>query len=72
MTNQLYDFVMKMMYEADHDLIWEFWLHKVYDKSFDDFVASLEHTSKPVHMTERAIETTITQSMDMLTSFTPD
>ena len=72
MTGQLYDFVMKMIHEVDHDQLWEYYLNRVYDKSFDDWVASLEQSARPTKMTEREIGTTITNSMNMLTDFTPD
>ena len=51
---------------------WEFWLHKVWDDgSFDDFCNKIETDQKNQNMSAGAIETTITNSLDILKNFNP-
>lgn len=55
--------------EQDEETLWQFFLHKVNDKSFVDFKKDLENQSN--EMTDDDIETTITESFKMLNKFEP-
>lgn len=48
-VNKLSDFVEylinKYMQETEDDLIWDMWLHKEYEKSFNDFKNSIDKSS---------------------------
>lgn len=49
---------------------WDFFLHKVFDKSFDDFKSTT--LSKPQEMTSEDFETTVTNSKSILQGFNPN
>lgn len=55
---------------SNEDREWEFYLHRVYDKSFDDFKA--EMFAEPQEMTVNDFETTVNKSKSMLQGFAPD
>ncbi len=65
------EFVQTVMKEKDEEMSWEFYLHKVQEGSFADFQDELENNTKNQNMSERTIETTIQDSMDILNNFTP-
>ncbi len=46
---------------------WEYYLHRVYDKTFDEFVKACEPV-KPVTVDMKQIETTVKNSFDILDS----
>ena len=52
--------------------IWEFFLHRVFNKSFDDFKEELRINAMNSNMSERTIETTIKHSMNILQNFNPE
>ena len=53
---------------TNEDMIWEMWLHKDYEKSFEDFKNSI--LKKPV--TEEDLETTVLESKQLLDNFVPE
>ena len=57
--------------ENDREL-WEFYLHKVYDKSFKDFKESLRNSNSEVlGMTDKEVEETKQHVSDILKRFAP-
>lgn len=70
---RLYDFVTHLNNEQNEEMMWETWLHKVNDKSFIDFKRSLmESAVLSVKPTQKQLETTISNSKNMLDSFIPE
>ena len=55
--------------EQDDKATWEFYLHRVYDMSFKDFLDSLPKEGQAA--TKEDIAATVTNSADMLFSFDP-
>lgn len=51
---------------------YEFYLHKVYDKSFKEFCDDLENDMKNMNVSQEQIETTIQESENILSGFIPD
>ena len=51
---------------------WEFFLHKVFDQSFDDFKEEIRITNENKNMSEHDMETIIKQSMNILNNFNPE
>lgn len=49
--------------------LWEFYLHKVFDKSFEEFKNSISGQIMPA---KEDVETTVKNSMDMLQNFNPN
>ena len=63
------DFVDEFLDAENEKTLWEFFLHKVYDKSFDDFKKSYIHSEMP---SDEQLETTVLKSKIMLNQFTPN
>lgn len=55
---------------SNEDKEWEFFLHKVFDKSFEDFRAS--SLAQPQKMTADDFEATVNNSKSMLQGFNPN
>ena len=65
-VDDFFDFVIE---ERKEKTEWEFFLHKVYDQSWSDFVKEIEQSEnqKPVDL-----GATIVKSKNMLNNFTPE
>ena len=57
--------------EKDEQTLWEYYLHKVWEGSFDDFKEGLRQDIANQNMSEQSIETTVKKSLEILGSFTP-
>lgn len=57
--------------QQDSDL-WEYYLHRVWDKSFNEFRDDLLTTQKQQSMTDSTIEATVQKSLDILGNFKPE
>ena len=57
--------------EEDEKTLWEFYIHRVFEGSFDDFRAGLENDAKNRSMSEQDKETTFKHSMNILQNFSP-
>ena len=51
---------------------WEFFLHKVFDGSYADFVEEMKINEQHQTMSKRTIETTVQHSMNILNGFNPN
>lgn len=56
--------------KADDDK-WEFFLHKVWDKSYPEFCDALKTSQDLNNMSERDVEKTVQKSMSILENFSP-
>ena len=65
-VDDFFDFIIEERKEKSE---WEFFLHKVYDQSWSDFVKEIEQSEnqKPVDL-----GATIVKSKNMLNNFTPE
>lgn len=73
-TRRLLEFVQKLIQTHNEDIrektLWEFYLHRVFDESYQDFKDSLpEEVSIP---SDAELAETISQSADMLRDFVPE
>ena len=68
MTNSLNSFVDDFFDFVNEERNWEFFLHKVYDQSWSDFVKEIEQSEnqKPIDL-----GATLVKSKNMLNNFTP-
>lgn len=75
-TCRFREFVVNFWKSANKDredqLDWEFFLHKVWEGSFQDFKADIETNKQNQTMSEQAMEATIQHSMNILNNFTPE
>ena len=68
LTNSLNNFVYDFFDFINEERNWEFFLHKVYDQSWSDFVKEIEQSKnqKPIDL-----GATLVKSKNMLSNFTP-
>ena len=64
-------FLEKENSEREEQTAWEFWLHKVWEGSFADFKSEMENDKKNKQMSEKTMEATIKDSMNILKNFNP-
>lgn len=57
--------------EREEKAQWEFWLHKVWDGTYEKFKEEIKNNKENLSMSKRTIETTIQNSMDILKNFNP-
>lgn len=56
----------------NEEMAWDVWLHKVYDKSFEDFKNSMDGMQENKGFTKEQVETTVKDSMNILIDFNPN
>lgn len=54
--------------ERLHEMRWDFWIHRIYDKTFDQYVKECEG-QKPEAVNMNTVETTVKNSMKILENF---
>lgn len=72
LTDRFSEFVSELLKirneETDEQTLWEFFLHRVFDKSYADFLKEVRQPkARPVSREE--IETTVRRSYEMLKEF---
>lgn len=65
------NFVDTSNQEKQEKYNWEFFLHKVFDKSYTEFEESIKVNAETQNMPIETIETTIQDSMNILNNFKP-
>lgn len=65
-SGRLYEFVTEFINLENDRILWELYLHKVFDKSFEEFKSSFAVTQP-----KENIETTVKDSKSILESFIP-
>ncbi len=72
-TEQLHDFICNFIRFRNEELNektqWEYYLHKIYNMSFDDFVKSCSGDAEPEEADMNEIEATVKNSQSILESF---
>lgn len=71
-TSRFREFIHAFVNELKEDEKWEFFLHKVWDKSYDEFTEHLQASQAAQDMTDEDIKTTVKKSMDILGNFNPE
>lgn len=74
---QLHEFIVETLTriadEKAHDVRWNFWLHRVYDMSFEDYVRRCEQPPEVEQKTDYAkIGSIISDSKTLLNGFVPE
>ena len=57
--------------EKEDDVNWQFYLHKVWEGTFKEFLEGIETNKKNQSMSKKTIETTVKDSMNILKGFNP-
>lgn len=65
-------FMKTVSEERDTQLQWDFYLHKVFEGTFQDFRDGIKVNKQNQAMSEQTMETTIKSSMDILKNFSPE
>lgn len=75
-TGRFYEFVVEFMKVTNEDLEekydWEFFVHKVYDKSYQEFKEEIRINKENQELSDHDIETTIQNSVNILNRFNPE
>ena len=66
------DFMKTTNKEKEDQINWEYYLHRVMEGSFNDFVQSLKNTEDDKNLSEATIETTVQYSLNLLNNFKPE
>ena len=67
--NCLSDFIYQSVQKNNDDSLWEFYLHKVEGKTFNEFKGEI--LAQNAEVTEEDLETTINYSIALLQGFNP-
>ena len=65
------EFISTINAENEETTNWDFYLHKVQEGSFKDFIDELENNKQNQNMSEETIESTVQKSLSILNNFTP-
>ena len=72
--HQLHEFTVEILKtiadEKVQEVRWQFYLHKVYNKSWEDFLKSCEQPQE-VEVSQEQIKTTVDDSRNILEGFIP-
>ena len=64
-------FISTINQEREEKASWEFYLHRVFEISYEDFVAENKRGRADQEMSKKQVETTVTESLAILKKFTP-
>ena len=72
-SNQFNDFIVTLNTKYIEDLEYDLWLHKVYDKSFEEFKKdiSISRDAQAGYMDEEDVKATVKKANEILSNFKP-
>ena len=70
-TSRFCEFIETFCEQKIEDDRWEYFLHKVWDKSYSEFREALQVTQDLQGMSDEDMEATVKKSMDILGNFNP-
>lgn len=71
LTNFIHEFLRIRNDELEEKFMWEFWIHRVHDMSFNDFVKKAKTAAtEPETLEDEKIESIIAESQNILQGFT--
>lgn len=73
---QLHEFIVSILTriaeEKVHDVRWDFWLHRVFNMTFEDFVRKCEEPDRETEINYTQIGGIISDSKTLLDGFVPE
>jgi hypothetical protein len=63
------DFVLTVNKEMNEKTEWEYYLHRVYDKSFDEWKSEMQMINKNQNMTDADVKATINNTNEIINIF---
>lgn len=70
-TSRFCEFIDSFFERKIEDDRWEYFLHKVWDKSYDEFREALKTSQDLQNMSDADMEATVKRSMEILGNFNP-
>lgn len=70
-NRRLLAFVNEMLEQVADEKIYDVWLHRIHDKSFDEFKSAVYSTAEAAGTTEEQTANIIENSFDILNNFSP-
>lgn len=70
-TDFVYNFIETTNKEKEDKARWDIYLHRIYDKSYSEWIEEVENDNKNQKMTAGTIETTVQNSLNILQNFNP-
>lgn len=58
--------------EREEETNWQYFLHREFERSYNDFKEELKNNAENQNMSARTVETTINHSMNILNNFNPE
>ena len=71
-TGRFCEFIDALYGWQNEDDKWDYFLHKVWDKSYTEFLKTLQVSQDLKGMSDDAIEATVKESMSILENFIPN
>lgn len=71
-TGRFFEFVMEFIDIHNNKEIYDVWLHKIFDKSFEAFKTQVMENNEIAKVDNQNVETTIKESLDILNNFNPN
>lgn len=66
------DFIETVFKEKEEHYNWEFFLHRIFDKSYKEFIDEIKVEQDNQNMTATDIEATIKETENILANFNPE
>lgn len=72
-NNKFSDFINTLYDKHIEELNYEYWLHRVFDKSYPEFIKEIQlsNDAQRGYMDEEDVKATVNKSKDILSNFTP-
>ncbi len=71
-TDFVHSFIKTIQEEKEEKYNWEFYIHSGYEGSYSDFLEEIKNDKKNKEMSEKTIEETVKNSMNILQNFNPE
>lgn len=71
-TGRFCEFIHSFVEQNNEDDRWEFFLHKVFGMTYEEFCKDAQQSQSVQAMSEDEIKTTVQDSLDILGSFHPE
>lgn len=70
-TDFVYNFIDTTNKEKEDKYRWDIYLHRIFDKSYNEWLEEIKTDNDNQNMTAGTIETTVTDSLNILKNFNP-
>lgn len=71
-TGRFVEFILEFIDIQNEEKIYDVWLHKVFDKTFEAFKNAVFENNEIAEVDNQNVETTINKSFEILNNFNPN